>query len=107
MHYDSETVDKQSDTDKDVVKNMKTKLFVIFWVVLEVLSKDEIVIDMVEDTIKEFNIKCTTFIQDEIETSTRKEMRRNLIKKLNVQIRFTNQENKNILRERAKYRNFP
>ena len=63
-------------------------------VILQFLVQGEMLPDLVSDTFKGFNIRCVNLVQDDIRQTTLKEMMTNI----NVQIKFTDMNNKDILR---------
>ena len=74
---------------------MEMKLVLAILLMLKYFVQGDIILDMAEDIIKEFNINCVTFVQDDRKTAATID----LVKKLNIQIKFTDQDNKNLLRK--------
>ena len=67
-------------------------------VISQFLVQGEMVLDLVSDTFEEFNIRCVNLVQDDIKQTTLKDIIRNI----NVQIKFTDMNNKDILRNGEK-----
>ena len=77
---------------------MKISLFFLSLVILQFLVQGEMLPDLVSDTFKGFNIRCVYLVQDELRQITLKDIIRNII----VQIKFTDMNNKDILRNGEK-----
>ena len=67
-------------------------------VILQFLVQGEMLSDLLSDTFKEVNIRCFNLVQDDMKQTNLKDIIRNII----VQIKFTDMNNKDILRNGEK-----